>query len=230
MPDESDQPLTPEQESRIRHALASARATDPTPDQVAARLDATLADLVADRGAKPGEQASRTGHRRRWVLVAAAASVAAVAALNLPSLRQHGSDLTSAGGSSDSAATQSLPKGSRSGANTPRSGAAGLGREADGPVRLSSGSFRTDVRRLLAGDDTLALTRSPGSTPSPADGVAVPCATGTPPPGITRQQVVLLDGEPALLEVFGTRAGTRLVRAVTCAGAETLASTLLPAH
>jgi hypothetical protein len=57
-PDEHqvDQPtpeLTPAQERAVRDLLAGARHDKPVPPQVVARLDATLAGLVAERGATP---------------------------------------------------------------------------------------------------------------------------------------------------------------------------------
>ena len=73
--------MTPEQEEQVRRALAAAPPVEQLPTEVAARLDATLADLVAERaagesGPEPGVVTSlEERRRRRWpgVLVAAAA-------------------------------------------------------------------------------------------------------------------------------------------------------------
>ena len=46
---------------------------------------------------------------------------------------------------------------------------------------------------------------------------------------MVRSREVLLDGKPALLEVFGVRNGARVVRVVSCDGTQTLASTRIPA-
>ena len=80
--------MTPEQEEQVRRVLASAPAEGPMPPEVAARLDAALAELVAHRS--PAEQDPEAAgpdpeqggevvsleerRRRRWpkVLVAAA--------------------------------------------------------------------------------------------------------------------------------------------------------------
>ena len=47
--------LTPEQESEVRRLLAEARHDEPVPADVAARLETTLADLVAARTAEEVE-------------------------------------------------------------------------------------------------------------------------------------------------------------------------------
>ncbi|MGN6576456.1 MAG: hypothetical protein ACTHKG_12275 [Nocardioides sp.] len=81
--------MTPEQEEQVRRTLASVPAEPGVPSDVAARLDATLARLVAERGAAgepdvapsaPRVDELEQRRRRRWprVLVAAA-SVAVLA-------------------------------------------------------------------------------------------------------------------------------------------------------
>ena len=77
--------MTPEQEEQVRRALASAPPESAMPPEVAARLDAALAGLVAERSARPDHEqdtgpepaaavALEERRRRRWprVLVAAA--------------------------------------------------------------------------------------------------------------------------------------------------------------
>lgn len=79
--------LTPAQAEAVRRLLAGARHDEGIPDEVAARLDATITDLAAEREGAPtdGDEAPRTREavvipfrRRRWpqVLVAAAAVTA----------------------------------------------------------------------------------------------------------------------------------------------------------
>jgi hypothetical protein len=46
---------------------------------------------------------------------------------------------------------------------------------------------------------------------------------------VVQSRDVLLDGTPALLEVFAVTDGSRVVRVVSCDGAETLASARIPA-
>lgn len=68
------------EEPEVTRLLRAARAEEPMPDDVVARLDATLADLVADRSAD-GEASNVVPlrpRRRRTALLAAAAAVIAV--------------------------------------------------------------------------------------------------------------------------------------------------------
>lgn len=74
--------MTPEQEEQVRRALASTPAAGPVPPEVAARLEDTLAGLVAERSDAPPDAGSPPARvialeerrRRRWprLLVAAA--------------------------------------------------------------------------------------------------------------------------------------------------------------
>jgi len=71
--------LTPDQTEAVRHALADARATEPLPADVAARLDHALDGLYAERATAIPVVASLEARRRRRnatrMLVAAAAVV-----------------------------------------------------------------------------------------------------------------------------------------------------------
>src|SRR3954453_11205684 len=85
--------LTAEEDARIRSLLASARASEQAPDDVAARLESGLADLAADRapGGEDGGEAEPgppRGCRRGGVLPAAAVGVGVVtlAAVSRPQL------------------------------------------------------------------------------------------------------------------------------------------------
>lgn len=87
---DQDQPLTPDEDA-VRRALAAARHSDPLPTDVASRLDATLAGLVAERRALEPEAPPASGgssggvvvplrrRRRPGLLLAAAAVVVACA-------------------------------------------------------------------------------------------------------------------------------------------------------
>src|SRR4051812_36591398 len=79
MNDEHDEhELSPEEDARVRALLADAGSSteEQVPADVAARLDATLADLVAERE-QEGSAATVVPLRRRWTrdLTAAAAAV-----------------------------------------------------------------------------------------------------------------------------------------------------------
>jgi hypothetical protein len=113
--------LTPEHDA-VRRLLADARHDGPTPPEVVARLDATLAGLVADRSSAGDDDADArdtpsapvvdlaAARRRRWVgtgvLAAAAVVVAGVALGQVLPVGQSSDDAgSSAGSSADSGAS-----------------------------------------------------------------------------------------------------------------------------
>lgn len=225
MTEDPERGLTPEEGARIRSLLASARAEEQVPGDVAARLDSVLADLTEDRDADRGaERASSPRWRRGRVLLAAAVGVGVIglAAVNLPQLS--GPQDTSAGGSSDKAlSAPGTDAKSGSGADQPSAGA------LDATSRLSTDTFRRDVRRLLSGN-TVGRRLAPAGSPAPSgERLAGGACLASPDAGVVRSREVLLDGTPALLEIFGVRDGARVVRAVSCDGTATLASTRIPA-
>ena len=152
---------------------------------------------------------------------AAAASVATFALFHLPTSLPTSTTADSAGSGSpaDAKAAQ------RSEAAAPSA-----------PVRLNSDTFRSDVRRLLSQQSGRYSVASPGRTPSsdsPENGSdlarGTACRPSTPVAGVVESRDVLLDGKPALLEVFGVTDGSRVVRVLSCDGVETLATARIPA-
>ncbi|MGI9156397.1 MAG: hypothetical protein ACR2FG_07145 [Marmoricola sp.] len=233
MPEEPDETLSAEQEHRISAALASAQVTAAVPDDVAARLDATLAGLVAEReAAEPDGDADRVpGRRGRWLLLAAAASVAAVVALGVPALHpDQGRPGMATGGSGAATRSQTPPPSNA----VPTPGLLGTERTPAGRralPRLHSGSFRSDVVLLLGSASASRLDAVPSDIPGPATGGrTASCPVGPTPSGVTRQRPVLVDGHRAVLDIFAGRRGSRRVRAVSCDGTQTLASTRIPAR
>jgi hypothetical protein len=113
MPDpEPDSNLTPAQDDAVRALLASARHSAPTPPDVVARLDATLASLSAERRELRPETrapvvtlASRRRRAAATLVLAAAAVVVAGVGIGqvLPSGMSEGGD---AGSSADSATSE----------------------------------------------------------------------------------------------------------------------------
>lgn len=99
---------TPDHDEAVRRLLADARETGPMPPEVAARLDAALADLAAGAGAHPTEpdapepdptEPDPTGpatvtplHRRRWPRVLLAAAAVTVVGLGSAQLVDRGGD------------------------------------------------------------------------------------------------------------------------------------------
>ncbi|MDQ6641982.1 MAG: hypothetical protein M3Y66_05740, partial [Actinomycetota bacterium] len=163
------------------------------------------------------------------LLLAGAAAVAAVVGLGVPALR---SDYVATPTSQRSPGASTTSQGTSVQKGSPLVGSGRVDRGTEGAAlpRLSTASFQSDVRRLLTPNRPFALPPTPDSARSPSAASALPCALGTPAAGVTQQRLILLDGRPAALEVFRSRGGARLVRAVSCDGIETLASTTIPAR
>lgn len=93
----SDDPLTPAEEE-VRHLLAEARHTGPTPPDVVARLDTVLEDLAQEpSGAAPVVDLARRRRRVGALLVAAAAVVAVGVGLGQVLTSQSGGEASQAG-------------------------------------------------------------------------------------------------------------------------------------
>jgi len=218
MPDHDPaDPFDPRTQDAVRDLLADlGSAPSPLPDEVAARLDATLADLRVDRTETPDRRPSR-----RWGPVLVAASVLAVAGLGL------GQAIT--GGGSDSSETASSAiapeSGPESAGDTAGGGDAGVA--MDGPAELTAEEQRsaartpgvrtdrlaTDAQRLLGGFSAAVTDRSDSAGPAgPA-----PCR----PADLAVDDVALdvrLDGVPGVLvRRTPAGAGAAVVQAWTCA-------------
>ena len=237
--------MTPEQEEQVRRTLASVPAEPATPPDVVARLDATLARLVAEREPARTDELERR-RRRRWprVLVAAA-SVAVLgygAGAFLDGLQVSGGDASStaardetfagagAGGaeSGDDAAPDApgvMPPSAGAGApdsgvlDSRRGGKAGYARAlTTATVRLHSDTLSADVRRLLAGS-TLADGRRlhPDSAREARSPAKLlaPCAAPATTRG-DRLAAARLDGSRATLVVRRGTDGTRVAEVYAC--------------
>lgn len=167
-------------DAHIRELLAelgSGPDGRPMPPEVAARLDDTLARLVAERastGEGPDEEEAAAGTvvplRRRWLPRATAAAAAViivgaggVTAANLGVFGNGASMSSDSGGSADSQVAESAPDASPT---SPGQGDDAAGREATGAValpRISSGSFASDVTSLL---HRRTAVNEPGHSPS----------------------------------------------------------------
>lgn len=227
-----------EDDRRVRALLAelgSGPDGDALPPAVAARLDDTLAQLVAarreassddpapgeqrDPGATPGGGATVLPLRRRWSrrLTAAAAAVIVVGTggVALTNLQDPGGAETAT--SQDSTAGGSAVEDE-----------AGAGQESDtgGTVpEVSTDAFASDVTALL---QQRTLLSSPGQLRVPSD--ARSPGPACPGPRTTDGAVgngVRLDGRPAVLLVHPKRAGRQLVEAWSCTGDRRLARAVL---
>lgn len=160
-----DPDLTPAQERAVRDLLAGARHDEPVPDEVTARLDATLDELHAERGTEhpterptaPVVPLSRAARRRRLAggaLVAAAAVV--VAGVGIGQVV----DVTGSGSGGDASSVAD----EAAGGGSERAPSQGIGPEEKGEAlargsaaTLRADTFRKDVRRLAP---VSALARS----------------------------------------------------------------------
>jgi hypothetical protein len=160
MPSDDDETrdslLSPTDDERIRRLLAEARHTDPSPDDVAARLDDVLRDLAHDReeraaaqpaaGAKVVELAARRRRTAVNLLVAAAAVVVLGVGI---------SQVLPQGGGMDAATTAEDAGGGSDGALLDDGDAAGPESEPEPPqgadqltYQVRSKHFGADVRKL----------------------------------------------------------------------------------
>ncbi len=232
--------MTPEQEEQVRRTLASVPPESATPPEVAARLDATLVRLAAERR-PPRTDELELRRRRRWPRVLVAAASVAVLAYGagafLDGLRVSGGDaastaardetLAGAGAESGKAAPDApgvMPPGGTDSPNggaagVPETGKAGYARAlTTGTVRLHRHTLSADVRRLL---DRSALTDGRASrpdsvreAPSPAKLLA-PCTAPSTARG-DRLAAARLDGTRATLVVRRGTDGTRVAEVYAC--------------
>ena len=230
MSDERD--LTPEQEARVARLLADARADEPIPAEVAARLDRVLAGMASEQIAGPGQQiapvidiAARRRRRVRTLLVAAAAVVVAGVGIGQLVEPDGGSDNSA----SDEANSLESGSGGEDDAARPE-GPAGMSEdelEALGvPARITTGSFAADVRRFQD---------RPGVRSTASDGVPMdmgqaakefPCSPAAFGPG--KLVAVRYNGQPAVLAYRPAAGDTQVVELLQCGSAEVVRSTTIP--
>ncbi len=190
-----DRPLTPAEEERVRRLLADARHTEPTPDDVVARLDSVLAGLAAEAG-QAGDQApvpepvvagapvadlaAARRRRRRLTQVLVAAAAVTVVGVAGPQLLGGAEDVmtasessgSDAGGASsaddtaDGAAPEATPQ--QDGVGTPEDL---VGEEARGSApapELTGDSLPSQARRLRGDPATEGDRRQPNDGEGPA--------------------------------------------------------------
>ena len=232
-------PLTPEEEQAVARMLAAAGGPVEMPGEVAARLEAVLADLEGERSSAPAAGVVELRARRRWprVLLAAAAVVVGGYAVGTAAL--DGNLAGSAGGetaASDSTVAQEDSSAGRSrGDEAPDdaddgAGDAGSGEEPEAlsspqsaredsasmlrtTVRLRSDRLEPDVRRALR-----VLETAGGATQS-FDLTTQACPA--PPLGPRQRSLpVRYDGAAAVLVAGAERRGTVEVTIWSCDGDE----------
>jgi hypothetical protein len=222
---EHDPELDPEQERHLRALLADLGSTgggaERLPDDVALRLEDTLAGLVAERSAVPAR--SRSRWLPRLAVAAAAVVVLGLGGVATIHLSRSGgenstADSAAGGGSAGSAGSEAQSPSPLYGANklaqaVPGLSSSGFARE----VAALVGS-RPGLRAPAAEDTSSARTASPGADSTCAGPAVTDGARVTP---------VSLDAAPAALVVHPAKGGKRLVEAWSCGGAHRLASTTI---
>jgi len=241
-----DPDLDPDQDARIRALLAelgSGPDGEPIPAEVEARLDDTLAMLVAERGrAELPEEESADNVvplRRRW-LPRAAVAAAAVIVLGAGSVVVANLGQTSPLGSNSASDSAGESKAEAPGSSSDAESGADSGTEAAALPELSASTFANDVAVLLEGRRASALTpegeaadeQSPQKNRDNAKPGAPEALTSQacPGPRITDGAVpnlVRYDGRPAVLVVHPESGGKQVVDAWNCAGNRKLASTTI---
>jgi len=187
----------------IRRLLADARVTDPIPDDVAARLDATLASLREQSREEAAPPSSVVPLRRRIGRVLVAAAVVVVVGgggVGIAQLAGSGS-----GGSADSAGSRSVAadeggSGSKTSGGVPQPAAPETvaGQVAKALPHLTTARFGQGVSRLMRTTYAALDTRAPKATtpqsdaPQDLDNLAegylapsAPPVTAAPPSALT---------------------------------------------
>lgn len=252
MPDPNRRPNrrpepTEHTDAAVRRLLAEARASEPIPADVADRIDATLADLAAERAAsgpdspveRPVERpvadlaAARRRRNARNLLVAAAAVV--VVGIGISRL-----DLSSTGSSEDSAAGDSSVGRSITQGEVSSGGAAAAG--AGRLVTLDPDRFGHQVRRLEeraaaeAGAMSDSLTAGRENDKGAGSDAPVPTPSGAekavcddPSWGAGDRLGVRYEGRPGVLIYRPAQGDTRVVDLYLCGRERATRSVTLPA-
>jgi hypothetical protein len=237
-----DPDLDPQPEQRIRALLAdldTSPGATTMPPEVAARLEETLAELVAERPEVARSRPDVVPLRRRWVPraggAAAAVIVLGVGGVAAANLLGGSNDSMDSGSADSSAGGGSTSRESLSGSATatPKIPPASIPNAVQVRLpRVSAASFDTDVARLLQRRDTSAGGDSAHRTPEKDQRRAQLYAAACPGPRTsngTTTTPVLYDGTRAALVIHPAQGGERLVEAWTCGGDRELDRATVPA-
>jgi hypothetical protein len=231
--DRSPDELLPAEEAEIRALLADLGAREgPMPPEVAARLDDTLAGLVAERAPASGRRHARrrvvpvaprppSGGDRRWAprLLAAATVVAVLGGLGIALERTAQLDGTS---SSSSAGGSALARHPGASANAATGSAAAL-------PHLTTQHFRRDARAALGAPGSSArgaAQSGSGLAPGPSPQPVAPVCRPPVHPHASRLVAAIVDGRMATLVVRSLGHGRLHVTAYSCAGARLTSATV----
>jgi hypothetical protein len=229
--------LTPDQSEAVRRALSDARATDPLPTDVAARLDHVLDGLHAERASATPAVASLEARRRRRnatrMLVAAAAVV--VGGFGLDAMVGH--DLIGGGSNGDSAGTAEIDRdgpavpaqsgsdsGSKDGTDGNTTGAPGptsspldsISGYIDAPLPLSDWRFAAMARRDAFELDHKSLQADTQRVLTLTASLAQALTVCLRPADGESAVLVTYDGRPAALRIRKPHGNEQLVDLYYC--------------
>ncbi|RNM12580.1 hypothetical protein [Nocardioides pocheonensis] len=213
----------------VRDLLAEARSTSPVPDDVAARLEETLAGLRAERASAPADSGAATSpdspsvlplrRRLRPRLSAAAAAVILLGGggVAVAQLGGNGSS-TSDSASSKSAADSGGAAAARPNATGSSSGAAAQDLAGSALPRLTSASFAADAAQVMrqvavldtASGSTKGYVAASPSAPVPAQtpsDVAPGASTTAPGPSVPLQAPPVTATPPTVADEVRSAAG-----------------------
>ena len=241
-PDDTGPSLSPEREEAVRRLLGSADDAPRLPRDVADRLDATLSDLVAERGdAAAEEPAAATviplSRRRRAIVtgVFVAAAVVVAAGIGIPLLHEHadpGPETTAANPqrATPSAGGDTAPHADRSRTSAQMmKGADSLStRDRKSPRASGPSAYRLDAQRLRG--DLLAIradARKPGYGSGKVHAPAgFTCSRGRFGRGYLVG--VRYAGAPAVVAFRAPAGSTQVAEVLQCGTARVLRSVTLP--
>lgn len=229
LPPEDAPDLPAEDDRAVRRLLAEAGGSVATPPDVVARLDDTLAALVAERAdaastdrAEPGDTGAEVvalRRRTRWRTGLLAAAAVVVVGYGV------GAQVTGGGLDGADTAGQASVAEDDAGAGVAEEGPT-LSRESapqgDGVVRLRSQKLAQDVARVLE-----PTVQGEPADRAPREGPLGSCAPPDLAPGETARPASY-DGEPAVLVLGPEERGTVVATVYACAG-EVLATVLVAA-
>lgn len=208
-----------EPEERVARLLGEVGAERPeVPPDVAAGLEATLADLVRERGADATRSPVRGHPRRRRFLLAAAAAVIVVGAGGITVAALNGRSVdSSASRAGAAAADRQRPTGRESGIPLESKGGGSKDVPTAGLPVVRAGHIAADVQTLLRRD-----VRSPRATKRQG---AIPLVDCTTPKGAApRSTRTVLYGDTAASLVLGPRQDAQRVAELwSCSGRTRLA-------
>jgi hypothetical protein len=237
----TDPSISPEREEAVRRLLASVAAeAPPLPDEVAARLDATLAELTTSRsGSRAGGAVVDLARRRRrrvGALLLAAASVVVALGIAVP-LRDTGdhrvttatdqnADRTTSGQTATGVPDTAAALGAAPSAGTPQLD--GVRTEQDAGRRPGAGVPVLHRARLRA--DLLALRRTLAASTYDSAVLRAPAGFTCADARFGRGRLVAVRyaGAPAVAAFRSPTASTQVAEVLQCGTAAVLGSVTLP--